>query len=1063
MPSPQPNPDVIDMHQQVNNQNLLAIAQAIQQVVDDRQANNSVDLSKLASRMQRSLGAQQTVNSRALAPVVASLQGTVDAAQGVNSVALASLPRTVQMAATQVLPVAAPAPVVTAATSTTPPVYTDCLPLTPTTVDKLQAGAIAVVQQANPPGGFAIMTASEYQLIAMGSTGGIDLPLPSGYYNVPSGYTAQVDQATGKVTACPTVGPLPQPTPPPPINGTTQPPPVNGQPPPPVLWYCGTFPDGSKTAFQGTSPLNANVAAQYVNITGPYLDSATAANACQGIFTQPPPPEPPQYWCAYTVNENGTRNYMVVQAPTINDLIDQNLTYDSGPYDDINTASAACGGQGITQVPVYVCGASNVPLLPNWCHVNVCDEVDTISARTTGPTDFDLFRSLGLGTQKEVDLDNSWLGVFDKMGGLPSAFVQTAIQIGCNINALVNAANSDMQASSSAFLTVAVVGGILDLVEKWFGLNLGDVKQRFDYWLNYMSPTHIPSPDEADSLWQQGFITDKQWECWVKANNVCPEPHRLVAQSGLWHPGPDETERLFRIGSLNELQYIDSMEWNKITDEGTRALFRDLYTNYPGAGDIIRFMVRDVWDKTVVDAGQYDAEFPEKWQADAKYLGNIAGVSDDLARLYWRAHWQLPSTSQTYEMLHRLRLGRVAPNLVFSREDAIRLLGVNDNAPGYRDRLIAISYNPLPIRALRSLYDTGQMDEREVGERYQDMGYSPEDANLFSSQERTLHLRRLATQGQGYTTGWLSKAYSLGAVSDTFVKQEMVRLGYDQDTIDRLLTRATYQRTLDFGRAGERKAMAKAQQATLHAYQIGALDRDSTIAVLQQQGFTPASALVTINAIDLTVRTQLVAQSIQAIRRQVLVGALSIPQGLQQLVQAGVTLERANGYAAVWTLQLTPKRKTLARNDILKMIREGILTTDQARQRLINLGFTPDDVELLILETAYQTDQAELRAKTALDKQRQKAAAALMRETKRQETLANQTRKALCRKTPTGVLSRWFAGHLIDDQYVIDSLTCQGYTPEQRDKYLEEFRAARAKRDAKKATIAEEASSAVPQ
>ena len=144
----------------------------------------------------------------------------------------------------------------------------------------------------------------------------------------------------------------------------------------------------------------------------------------------------------------------------------------------------------------------------------------------------------------------------------------------------------------------------------------------------------------------------------------------------------------------------------------------------------------------------------------------------------------------------------------------------------------------------------------------------------------------------------------------------------------------------------------------------------------------------------------------------------------------------------------------------MKMTREGLLTSEQARQRLENLGFSINDVELLILEVAYQTQQSELRAKSALDKQRNKAAAALLRETERQKTLTEKTRKALCKQTGPAVLRRWYAGHVVNDDYVIESLGCQGYTPEQIGKYLDEYKAARYERDQKKAPIPEEARAA---
>lgn len=1099
--APPPDPDIVDRHLAINNDILAGVANALPTRIDDALMANGQAIAPIESRMQRSAGTLLNQNTQALRPAMAALQGQVDAALAGNGAALDQLPPSVKVAtqsasanpalltadgnptagtwvvwsndytgvkvpqpSTQAQPVgvgwrvvdaglsqaqafalagtlnppgsipAVPAPMTTPMPTPAQPVNTGPAPITVSTVpplttnDGVQGSWYCLTSFDGVSYSGFVPVGSEFML------------LPSAGVNSYSGPYASQDVANA---ACNAQAPTP----------------------PTVQYYCASFTtyDGN-TQYQvfDSNAIGAAVADGWKQVSGPYPDQGTAIAACKAPPTTIPPigqpPTPLQYWCAYVKMPDGSTTYNVFDSTAIDQKVQQGWTKYLGPFADFLTAQIACfGASQVPQQTPAACQPGTLPLYPNWCSVNVCDTIDAISGATEGKKTFDVFDMLAAGTQENIGPAGTWLNQVRQIALVGESFYSVIATVGCKLNATINAAIAEDTQAKDGLVPVAVVFGVLDFLSKWFGLGLGDTKTKFGYWLNYLSPTTIPTQGETDELFQRNIISQEQWTCYTRANNTCEQPHFLVAQAGLHQPDIAETIKLHRLEFIDDPTYEKLMTFNKVGDRYAMYLAEKGYDNYPNAPDIIRFMTRDVFDPAVVTSAGLDKEFPEKWVGEAKTLGYAAGVNDDLALLHWRAHWVLPSMSQTFEMVRRLRPGRVAPSLEFTQADALQLMGVNDTAPGYRDRLLSISYAPLPIRAIRGLYDTHQLTTAEVGERYQDQGYSADDAALFSRQEEILRNRRLAAAGKGFTPAVISKALQANAMSDAEARHHMLRLGYSGADVDNMEQVAALERRMAFALAGEKRAMALALRSTLSAYEVGSIGRPDALAVLQQQGYSTVAATVTLNALDLSSRTSVAKTLVGRVRQGVLKGEVSLGQGEQALVAAGIDPARAQEYVASWTLLLSPKRKLLSGQQVLKMLREGILTREQASQRLSNLGFNPDDTQLLIVEVAYQTNQAQTRLQVASDKQRARAAAALLRESNRLNVLADKTRKQLCKQTPPALLRRWYAVHQIDSQYVIDSLSCQGYTPQVIDEYLRDFNDARTAKDAKKAAQAAKA------
>ena len=146
----------------------------------------------------------------------------------------------------------------------------------------------------------------------------------------------------------------------------------------------------------------------------------------------------------------------------------------------------------------------------------------------------------------------------------------------------------------------------------------------------------------------------------------------------------------------------------------------------PNVTDLVSFAVREAFNDDIAKRFEYDNDFPEsivEW-------GEKQGLSRFWLSKYWRAHWSLPSPTQGFEMLHRLRPG-VSKN-PFTVDDLQTLLKTADYPTFFRSRLIDISYAPFTRVDVRRMYKVGVLDETGVIEAYKDLGYDDAKAKKLA-------------------------------------------------------------------------------------------------------------------------------------------------------------------------------------------------------------------------------------------------------------------------------------------------------------------------------------------
>ena len=333
------------------------------------------------------------------------------------------------------------------------------------------------------------------------------------------------------------------------------------------------------------------------------------------------------------------------------------------------------------------------------------------------------------------------------------------------------------------FVWLLLMAGLL------FGgfIGLGQASGRVaSYYMDSQLRSFRPSPAETVVMGYRGKLTDKSIELYLKDLGLPDD-----VMSGY----KEITKPLltaFEYQVLWRRKVLSDSELNSVLSKlgmsaDTIAAVKSLGDVIPGSQDLITMAVKEAFDDSISSQFQHDENFP----ADFATWAERQGLSADWAKKYWRAHWQLPSPQQVFEMLHRLRPG-IAQDPV-TAETVSTYLRMADYSPFWRDKLQAISYAPLTRVDVRRMYKVGVLSEAQVKDAYLDLGYDDSRAQAltaftiaFEPEEETGVVRSSVTSA--YKSGFIDKGKAQSMLSAG---------GYDATTISFYLDSIDFTNSLD--------------------------------------------------------------------------------------------------------------------------------------------------------------------------------------------------------------------------------------------------------------------------
>lgn len=399
---------------------------------------------------------------------------------------------------------------------------------------------------------------------------------------------------------------------------------------------------------------------------------------------------------------------------------------------------------------------------------------------------------------------------------------------------------NSFQCSGPTYGSMMVNRALVNFAGGWLGIVPDATRASYDYSINYLCPWKIPATPEMTAAYSRGYFTDAQAAAVWRMNGDCPAWQNELVKVIKNRVGIQDAYRLFKLGKLSDSEFIQSWRRQGIDIDNDFTKWNEALIQYPGFADIIRMMVRDIGDPNTVNELGLDAEFTDKWQGQLKQWGEAQGISDDVAKAFWMAHWQNPSPQQVYEWLHRLRTDDRDPDdpyktLAIDRDKAASLLQIADYVPGLIDFYIATSYRPLTRVDVRRMYVSGALpDIDSVRRAYRDLGYDALNAGRLANFTEVISRPQKATLAGEIPSKEVQKAYQADLISRTEASALLDQSGLTADQTETYLRVADDRRTI-----ASRKLRTEALKKR---YFVGEFDNQAIIFELTNAGVSVEAA-----------------------------------------------------------------------------------------------------------------------------------------------------------------------------------------------------------------------------
>lgn len=409
-------------------------------------------------------------------------------------------------------------------------------------------------------------------------------------------------------------------------------------------------------------------------------------------------------------------------------------------------------------------------------------------------------------------------------------------------------------------------------------------------------------------------------------------------------PSPGQIQEAFLRGLISEDEHDALLAKHGYRGEDIK-LFKALYWLIPGPADLIRMAVREAFSPEFVERFKMDEGFPEAFA----HWAAKQGLSREWALNYWRAHWNLPSVQQGFEMFHRTvdREG----NTVISKEELMFLLRALDIMPFWREKLLAISYLPYTRVDVRRMYRLGILDEQGVYLAYRDLGYDDEKARNLTEFTIRYYAEDEKTELDEYrniTRSLVQTAYRKGVLSRAEAKERLLALNYRDEDAELILRLAEAQMAIEDTTEPRLPMVSKVVGIVLDCYKRGLYDRKEAARVLAQIGKTDEEVGWLLAISDYEVTQALKTLALETARENYVNRTWRWIDAIAYLGKLNLSRGELEALKARWDIEREARTRKPTEAQFRAMLYAGIIDVEEYAEELRGLGFDEKYVQNLV-------------------------------------------------------------------------------------------------------------------
>lgn len=388
----------------------------------------------------------------------------------------------------------------------------------------------------------------------------------------------------------------------------------------------------------------------------------------------------------------------------------------------------------------------------------------------------------------------------------------------------------------------------------------------------------------------------------------------------------------------------DRILGNSGYDNESKEILTQLSQVVPPINDLISMMAHDVFSP--LDRAKYRLD--ENYPIALTELAAKQGLSEYWARNYWAGHWQYPSPTAVFEMLHRRNS---EPELKgFTSADVDEFLRLADYSPEWRAKLRAISFQPLGRIDIRRIYKAGGKDDNWLKFHYEADGYNDRDVADLIKWTKDTQLpedESELTKIENKLQGVVENRYIAGAMNSTEATNILKYLNKSDLFIQKAIPLWDLIRSLSGLHNETQDLSIKIKNATIAAKTKGNISNIQAKRVLVSTGMSEQQAELNLHYADLQYAVALKTKAQDTYQSQYAVHNIDETEfraGLAGYEFSSAEIDRAFLEAQ---LMRTNKTKKPTEKQLETWYKDGVLDDEQLQEELAGLGLSQKYVQLI--------------------------------------------------------------------------------------------------------------------
>jgi hypothetical protein len=467
-------------------------------------------------------------------------------------------------------------------------------------------------------------------------------------------------------------------------------------------------------------------------------------------------------------------------------------------------------------------------------------------------------------------------------------------------NQTVKTSAEDTGCSSPGIVNSSIRLAIIKFIDHWTSIIPHQLKIAELQKSNTICQSEIPTGGAVDAAYLADTMTKDEWECYHKAHGNFIDPAVKVLDSKRTRITAREADLLYRRKKIDNDEMSRRMREAGVLRDEDRFAIRDLNEHWPAQSEIIRLMNRDVFNAETAEKSKLFDGFESNYTDDAEKYGDALGIPKELMKLYWGAHWQLPSYTMAKEFLYRFNTDDSPQNVRFTEDDFRQLLKQDDWAPGHIDRMIAAAYHPIQKRDAILAYMIHASEDDEFVNQLMKVGYAKDNAQFM--QRYYKKRREIADRkASGYPTMRTAvNAYAKCELAESEFQDIVTDISIDED---------------------QTKAAIKAAKVSRKVWER--------------------------------------KQAIRTIKRPFLLGLYDVAQATQELADEDVDPSCVDDLIKQWQRERMRRDKFFTAGQLCEYRERGIITQDDQLIALVRIGWQPEDAAVIVTDCGMRISEKQ--------------------------------------------------------------------------------------------------------